>query len=94
MTKETRAARMEAALRAAFEPAELSIRDDSGRHAGHAGARPEGETHFSVRIVSETFSGLNRVARSRAVNTVLASEFTDGLHALSLQLRAPGEDQT
>jgi BolA protein len=94
MTKTTRAARLEATLRAAFHPTELSIQDDSARHAGHAGATPEGETHFTVRIVSDLFQGLSRVARSRAVNTVLASEFTDGLHALSLHLRAPGENQT
>jgi BolA protein len=94
MSEKTRAARLEATLRAAFDPAELVIQDDSARHAGHAGATPEGETHFTVRIVSDSFTGLSRVARSRAVNTVLDSEFTGGLHALSLHLRAPGENQT
>ncbi len=94
MTKTTRAARLEATLRHEFDPIELQVQDDSARHAGHAGASPEGETHFTVRIVSEKFTGLSRLARSRAVNTALAGEFTDGLHALSLQLRAPGENQT
>jgi BolA protein len=93
MNAPNRAARLEATLRAAFAPTELHVQDDSARHAGHAGAAPGGETHFNVRIVSETFTGLSRVARSRAVNTALASEFSSGLHALSLQLRAPGEDQ-
>jgi BolA protein len=94
MTEKTRAARLEATLRAAFRPVELVVQDDSARHAGHAGASPGGETHFSVSIVSDSFIGLSRVARSRAVNTALASEFTGGLHALSLHLRAPGESQT
>lgn len=94
MTEKTRAARLEATLHAAFRPVELVVQDDSARHAGHAGASPGGETHFSVRIVSDSFTGLSRVARSRAVNTALASEFTGGLHALSLHLRAPGESQT
>jgi BolA protein len=94
MTAQNRAARLEATLRAQFAPIELVVQDDSARHAGHAGATPGGETHFNVRIVSELFTSLSRVARSRAVNTALASEFATGLHALSLQLRAPGEDQT
>ncbi len=94
MSEITRAARLEATLRAAFHPSELLVQDDSARHAGHAGAAPGGETHFTVRIVSDSFTGLSRVARSRAVNTALASEFTGGLHALSLHLRAPDENQT
>lgn len=94
MSENSRAARLEATLRAAFHPSELYIQDDSSRHAGHSGAAPGGETHFNVRIVSDSFTGLTRVERSRAVNTALASEFTGGLHALSLHLRAPGENQT
>ena len=60
-------------------------------HAGHSGARAEGETHYNVLVVSERFSGLNRVARHRLINDALSDEFTAGLHALSLTLRAPGE---
>ena len=42
-------------LTVAFSPAELSVVDDSAKHAGHSGSRPEGETHFSVRVVSNAF---------------------------------------
>ena len=87
----TRAARIEAALRGAFAPAEVRVVDDSHRHAGHTGARPEGETHYSVTVVSPAFEGMSRVVRSRAVHEVLAAEFGTGLHALALTLRAPGE---
>lgn len=87
----TRATRMEAALRQAFAPAALEIIDDSAKHAGHAGARPAGETHYTVLMVSERFAGMNRVARSRAVHEALAAEFADGLHALALTLRSPVE---
>jgi BolA protein len=83
---------MRAILQAAFAPATLEIEDDSARHAGHAGAAPGGETHFSVTIVSSAFSGLSRVARSRAVHEALKDEFASGLHALSLRLCAPQED--
>jgi BolA protein len=86
-----RADRIAAALRAAFPPAEVEVADDSHRHAGHAGARPEGETHYSVRVVSPAFAGMSRVARSRAVHEALATEFAGGMHALALTLRTPEE---
>ncbi len=91
MTELSRAARLEAALRTRFQPIFIEIVDDSGRHAGHAGAAPGGETHFNVTLVSAAFSGLSRVARSRAVHAALAAELEGGLHALALKLRAPGE---
>lgn len=87
----TRAERMAERLRAEFAPTTVEIRDDSHRHAGHAGARPEGETHYSVLLVSPAFAGMNRVARSRAVHAALDAEFANGLHALALTLKAPGE---
>ncbi|HEX3351071.1 MAG TPA: BolA family protein [Acetobacteraceae bacterium] len=87
----TRVQRIEAALRRLFAPAELAVIDDSHRHAGHSGHRPEGETHYTVLVVSQAFRGQSRVARSRAVHEALAAEFGDGLHALSLTLRTPEE---
>src|SRR3712207_3943091 len=84
-----RRARLHASPAAAVE-----VVDDSHRHAGHAGARPEGETHYSVRVVSPAFAGLNRVARSRAAHAALGAEFGTGLHALSLRLLAPDEADT
>jgi BolA protein len=86
-----RGARIESALRAAFEPRSLSVEDDSAKHAGHAGAQAGGETHYRVSIVADAFTGLSRVARHRAVNDTLASEFNSGLHALQVIARAPGE---
>ncbi len=87
----SRASRIRAALEAAISPVELEVRDDSALHAGHAGARPGGETHYHVRAVAPVFAGLNRVARTRLVNEALRAEFDAGLHALALTLRAPGE---
>jgi len=69
----------------------LEVRDDSAQHAGHAGATPGGETHYSVLIVSGRFVGQSRVARHRMVNAALDSEFGLGLHALALTLRTPDE---
>jgi BolA protein len=78
-------------LEAAFSPQELVIEDESHRHAGHAGARPGGETHFRVAIVSAAFDGLGRVERQRRVHAVLAEELKAQVHALSLKLATPGE---
>ena len=75
----------------AFTPVVLRVVDDSARHAGHAGARPGGETHYSVVMVAEAFRGMSRVARSRAVHAALAAEFSGGMHALALTLRTPEE---
>ena len=76
-----------------FAPTRLEILDESHRHAGHAGARPEGETHFAVTIVAPAFTGLNRVARQRLVYETLADELATRIHALSLTTRAPDEDR-
>ncbi|MGH7067845.1 MAG: BolA family protein [Acetobacteraceae bacterium] len=91
---QSRADRIESLLRTRFAPSRIEVRDDSARHEGHAGSRPEGETHYSVLLVSAAFSGQSRVERARAVHTALAEEFGSGMHALSLTLVAPGEQRT
>lgn len=83
--------RIQAILIERFEPSAIALTDDSDRHSGHAGASPEGETHFSVEIVSAVFAGQSRVARQRAVMDALSGEFATGLHALSIRARAPDE---
>ena len=89
----TIAARMRAKLEAALAPTRLEVRDDSHLHAGHSGARPEGETHFSVTIVAAAFAGQGRVARQRRVNEILAEELRARVHALQLRTLAPDEDR-
>lgn len=85
------AATIHTKLTEAFAPARLEVVDESHRHAGHRGARPEGETHFNVTIVSATFEGLSRVERQRRVNRVLETELAGPVHALSIQARTPAE---
>src|SRR5215467_5766066 len=74
-----------------FTPEELVVADESARHAGHSGARPGGETHFDVRIVSRSFDGLSRVERQRRIYAVLADEMKGQIHALSLTTLTPAE---
>jgi BolA protein len=78
-------------LEAAFAPARLEIVDDSKRHAGHAGARPEGETHFTVTIVADTFAGVSRIERQRRVYAALSEELNTRVHALALKTLTPDE---
>jgi BolA protein len=83
------AERVEAALRRALQPVTLEVQDDSHLHAGHAGAR-EGR-HFTVRVTSEVFAGLTRVARHRLVYDALRSLVAEGIHALAIEARTPAE---
>ncbi len=75
----------------ALNPTALQVMDDSAKHAGHAGARAGGESHFTVHIVSELFAGQSRVARHRMVYEKLQPLFEAGLHALAIDAKAPGE---
>jgi len=85
--------RIEALLRAAFAPVALDVLDESARHRGHAGAAG-GAGHFRVRLVSERFRGVARLARHRMVYDALAAEIGPEIHALALELAAPGETAT
>ena len=87
----SRAERIRTTLEAAFAPARVLVQDDSAKHAGHAGARPGGETHYTVTVVAAAFAGRSRVDRSRTVHAALEAEFGSGLHALSLRLMTPEE---
>ena len=79
-------------LTEALAPERLEIIDDSDKHAGHAGHRESGESHFTVRVASAKFAGLGRVERQRIVNAVLIDDIRpDRIHALSIQASAPGE---
>ncbi len=78
-------------LTEAFSPTRLEIEDESSRHAGHAGARPGGESHFNVLIEAQAFAGAPKVARQRMIYRALSEEMAGPVHALSLKALAPGE---
>ncbi|MFN3815747.1 BolA family protein [Brevundimonas sp.] len=84
-------------LTLALSPARLVIEDDSARHAGHhheggVDARPGGESHFNLEVVSASFEDKGRVERQRIINTLLAEELAGPVHALSIRARSPSED--
>jgi BolA protein len=82
-----------AKLTSGLAPLRLEITDDSHRHAGHAGAREGGESHFTVEVVSAAFDGMGRVARQRLVYDLLEEELAGPVHALALRTLAPSEDK-
>lgn len=82
---------MEQKLNAGLSPEELTIEDQSSLHQGHAGARPEGESHFKVTVVSKKFDGLSRLERQRMVYRLLADDLKSDIHALALTTQTPAE---
>lgn len=82
---------IEGKLRAALAPVRLEVEDQSHLHAGHAGAREGGESHFAVLVVAEIFSGNSRLARQRLVNEALREELAGRIHALSIRAMTPRE---
>ena len=85
---------VEAAMRdklAALAPVRLELRDESGQHAGHAGARPSGGSHWQLTIVSEAFRGKTPVARHRMVYEALGDLMKTDVHALKIEAFAPDQ---
>ena len=83
--------RMTRKLTTAFLPVFLNVIDESHQHHGHSGWREGGETHFRVQMEASGFAGKSRIDRHRMVNTALSEELSSSVHALALELRAPGE---
>lgn len=70
-----------------FSPTHLEVINESYMHNV-----PEGsESHFKVVIVSNVFENKRLISRHRLVNNALATEFEQGLHALSMHTLTPSE---
>lgn len=82
---------IEKILEDSMHPKHLMVEDQSHLHAGHAGWRPGGGTHFEVTIVADAFAGKSRVERHRMVNQALSPLFEKGLHALAIKAHSPDE---
>ena len=78
-------------LTVALAPSRLDLVDESTLHAGHAGARAEGESHFRVSIVAAMFNGKSRLERQRMVFAALADLMRTDVHALSITALSPEE---
>lgn len=90
------AAKIREKLTQALSPQRLELEDDSWRHAGHhhdggMDAKPGGESHFNLVIVSADFEGRSRVERQRLINGLLRDEMAGAVHALSIKALTPSE---
>lgn len=81
-------------LESGLRPVSLDIVDESHHHAGHVGAKPEGETHFRIKVISPLFHGQSRVKRQQMVYGLLKEELAGPIHALAFKgLFTPEEIQ-
>ena len=85
------AERIRTKLNQAFSPSQLDLVDESALHAGHAGARPEGESHFRLLIVADKFVGRGRLERQRMIYQALGDLMITDIHALSIKAMTPDE---
>ena len=76
-------------LDSALSPTRVELVDESEKHRGHGGYNPEGESHFSLEIESEAFTGKSRVERQRMIYKALGDLMLERVHALSIKARAP-----
>lgn len=79
---------------AALDPETLDLIDESGQHAGHAGARASGGSHWQLTIVSEAFRGKTAVARHRMVYEALGDLMKQDIHALKIEAFSPEQIQS
>ncbi len=87
MSKKSVKHAIEMRLQETLSPDFLRVEDVSWQHAGHAGARPGGQSHFEVTIISDSLAKLSRVAAHRVVNQALAELLAGPIHALQITIR-------
>ena len=85
-----RETRLESRLRAALDPLQLELSDESDTHVGHPGAQG-GAGHYHLVIVSARFAGLGPVARHRLVYDAVGDLIPNEVHALAIEAYAPDE---
>jgi BolA family transcriptional regulator, general stress-responsive regulator len=85
-------AKIRESLMIALRPMRLDVVNESELHAGHRSSPGSGESHFRVLVVSERFKGKSRIERHRMINEALATELSEGVHALAIKALAPGEE--
>jgi BolA protein len=76
--------RIEEKLKAALQSSYLEVLDESSQHQGHSGAKPGGETHFRILVVSDDFANTTRISRHRKIYEILDTEIKERVHALAI----------
>ncbi|MDC0246903.1 BolA family transcriptional regulator [OCS116 cluster bacterium] len=73
-------------LKKHLKPSFIEVIDESHLHANHNPDAKNGDTHFKVKIISNTFKGKSNIEKHRIVYKILDSELKSGVHALTLNL--------
>ena len=82
---------IKAKLEEKFNPSQLTVIDESSKHAHHRGAHEHAadggsaESHFHVVIAAQVFEPMSRLARHRAVLDTLKEEIAQ-IHAFSVEI--------
>ena len=80
---------IEQKLTEAYQPLHLEVINESSNHNV-----PEGsESHFKIVVVSPAFAGKNLLARHRMINSTLADELKNAIHALAIHTYTEDEWQ-
>ncbi|MUL17264.1 transcriptional regulator BolA [Aliivibrio fischeri] len=80
---------IEQKLREALAPSYIKVLNESYMHNV-----PEGsESHFKVIVVSDEFEGKRLITRHRTINSILAEELSDHIHALAIHTYTEAEWQ-
>jgi BolA protein len=73
-------------LKGTLFPTVLEVIDDSHKHVGHQGWKPNKPTHFSIIIASEKFQGKSRIEAHKLIYKILEEEIKSGIHALAIKI--------
>lgn len=66
-----------------LKPHFCEIIDESYKHASHYDGI---QSHIKIKISTQILQGKSLVANHRIINNLLADEFKNGLHALSIEV--------
>lgn len=75
---------------ALLSPERIEVFDESGKHAGHEGAKGGGG-HYRLLIVSAKFAGKPAVMRHRMIYDALGDMMRHDVHALAIEAFTPDE---
>ena len=79
--------RISVKLKKIFNPTFIEIIDNSLAHSGHGGFDKNAkETHLYIKMKSLNFKKMNKREMHQSVYSELKEEFSNGLHALELEL--------
>lgn len=74
-----------------LSPDLLEVIDESHLHAGHAGSRDSGESHFRIKISSKKLKLLSRIKQHQEIYKILAHELDknnpNAIHALAIEVQ-------